>query len=299
MSKDLTNKYNFDSIEIDERTLDRITDELKSDRDFMAEVEKRGIPSEIIRDNLAYFLDFYDTIKHCPKCKDKDNCPLNNKHYPTDLVYLDGNLQRLMGFCPLILSENEFKSHYVISDFPDDYLKARLDNINATRERDKYIKALLNIQQGSKNWVYVYGPDGRGKLYLAVSLLNTLIDENSDIKVGVIDYPKFIKDNTLNYYDNKPEIDRLLNEISNVDYLVIKDFGSEEINSLVVEGITMPLIQQLSRNGAVVIFVSNLSKNDLRQIYDSKPKTKVLNNLILRYIDDKNKTDIKLTGMWY
>lgn len=297
MSNDLNNVFDLDSIEIDETVLDKIASDLLSDHTFVLELQKRVIPTEIVRDNLAYFIDFYDTITHCPTCVDKNNCPLRNKHTPTDLSYLDGNLVRLMGLCPLIINENTFRSHYVVSDFPENYFDARLEDINVTKARARYIKALLKINDGSKDWLYVYGADGRGKLFMAVSLINTLIDHHPDIKVGVLDYPKFIKEKTLNYFDNKVEIDRAVTELSKVNYLIIKDFGNEEINSLVVEGITLPLIQQLSRNGAVIIFVSNLSMHDLKLIYESKPKTEVLNRLILNYLDDNVGEEIKLSGM--
>ncbi|MGI6644344.1 MAG: hypothetical protein ACOX28_01045 [Bacilli bacterium] len=294
----MANKFKYDEITVDEEKLEEIVNELKNDALLVASLKEKDIPLELIDANLAYFIDYANTLHNCP-CKDKDNCVLTNKYTPTDLTFENGSLQRKMGLCPLLMKNAAFKNRYLKSDFPEDWLDIRLEDINVTEKRAEYLKALINLKNGSKEWLYVYGPDGRGKLFMALSLINSLLEENQDLKAAVINYPQFIIEKTSDYFANKASIDKELSELSEVDFLILRDFGNEEINSLVVESITLPLVQQISRNGGVVIFLGNLSLDRLKMVYKTKPKSKIRNEQLLSYIEDNIDKPIHLTGTRY
>ena len=185
---------------------------------------------------------------------------------------------------------------YLFADFPASWINNRIKNIDTQRTRAHLLQELLNLIKGDKHWLYVYGRSGRGKTYMVVSALNELVEKNPEMSFAVIDFPQFVSENMVDYFANRAQVDYLVTALSNVDYLVINKFGNEELNEMVRNAITMPLLSNRDSNGKVTIILSTLSLEELESLHKSGKNNQVRARQLVETIKDNIKSPIELGG---
>lgn len=275
---------------------DALKEQLLSDPKIQAELKLRNIEPILMENKLSFLIDFSDSLEKCSKCKDPDNCLLINPYSPTNLVLENNRVVRQMGTCPFYERKLQLSTQFVYSDFPKEWLDDRFANVKKTKQRFQYLEALLNMQAGAKDWIYVYGQPRRGKTYLAVTLLNELVSKDNSLRVGVVNFPNFINENMGDYFKNKIEVDKKVEELSKLDYLVLTHFGNETVNSLVIENVLLPILTYRNQLKLPTIFISELSLSNIKTLYQG-PKTVVRGTQVINRIQENITGEIELGGI--
>jgi len=299
MSKD--NKRGINPI-IDEINLSDVDQlyrqELKrvlNDKKLLSELEKRGILSELVDGNLGNILDFESTHLEC----DAFHKIHGDKPCGTQIVeiFYDGSkVARQLGQCPHQLKVDQMRGRYIYSDFPANWINNRISNVDVQRNRAVFLTELLAIIKGEKNWLYGFGPSGRGKAFMVVSALNEIAIANPLATFAFVDFPNLVSENMVDYFANRASVDRVVSVLSGVDYLVLNHFGNEELSELVRSAITMPLLSSRDSQGKTTIILSNIGLDQLTELHRSGKNNQVRAGQLIDIIRDNIKSPIQLVG---
>lgn len=266
-----------------------------ADQTLLNELAKRGITQEMVNGNLGNILDFERTHLECDTFHHiHGDKPCNTQL--VELAYENGRIIRKLGQCHHQIKLDQMRLRYLFADFPASWINNRIKNIDTQRTRAPLLQELLNLIKGDKHWLYVYGRSGRGKTYMVVSALNELVEKNPEMSFAVIDFPQFVSENMVDYFANRAQVDYLVTALSNVDYLVINKFGNEELNEMVRNAITMPLLSNRDSNGKVTIILSTLSLEELESLHKSGKNNQVRARQLVETIKDNIKSPIELGG---
>lgn len=262
---------------------------------LMKELSRRGIDASMIDGNLGNILDFESSHLEC-EAYHHEHGPRPCGTQIVELIAREGKVTRLLTACPHQIDLDQKALRYRIKDFPNDWLFNRLANVDVQRNRAPLLQELLAMVKGEKPWIYAYGKSGRGKAFMAVSALNEIIALNPSTTIAFVDFPKFISENMVDYFNNRANVDNLVTLLSTVDYLVLNKFGNEELSDLVKGAITMPVISNRDANGKVTIFLSSLSLEELEGLHTSSKNNQIRAKQMLDIIRDNIKKPIHLQG---
>jgi len=266
-----------------------------NDKTLMMELAKRGITKQLIDGNLGNILDFEASHKQCEQFHKLHG----TKPCGTQIIELYSDttqVLRQLGQCPHQLKLDQMRGRYIFSDFPTSWINNRLIDVDVQRNRAPFLAELLALIKGEKQWVYGFGPSGRGKSFMTVAALNEIALQNENASFAFVDYPSFVSENMVDYFANRAKVDRLVNVLTEVDYLVINHFGNEELSELVRSAITMPLISGRDANGKTTIILSNIALNQLEQLHKSGKNNQVRAEQLIQIINDNIKSPIQLLG---
>lgn len=266
-----------------------------SDKKLLFLLESRGITKDMIDGHLGNILDFEATHLECDNFHEK----YGDRPCGTQIVELqniDGKIVRQLGQCPYQLELDRLRMRYLYSDFPHNWIKNRFNNIDMQKNRAPLASELLNIIKGERNWIYVYGKSGRGKAYMVVCALNELAQLEPNISLAFVDFPQLIAENMVDYFANRGRVDQVVNSLSAVDYLVLNNFGNEELSEIVRNAITMPLLSNRDAGGKTTIILSQLSLDELESLHKSGKNNQVRARQLVEMISDNIKSPINLIG---
>lgn len=287
---------------IDELKLSNIDDlyaselrRVNADQTLLDKLALRGITPSMINGNLGNILDFESSHEEC----DRFHQVNGNKPCGTQIVELifDGKkIVRLLGQCPHQLKVDQMHARYILSDFPTAWINNRLSNVDVQRARAPFLSELLSIVKGEKKWIYGYGGAGRGKGFMTVAALNEIVLQNLEATFAFVDYPSFVSENMVDYFNNRANVDRLVGVLSGVDYLVLNHFGNEELSDIVRSAITMPLLSARDSLGKTTIILSNIDLDELETLHKSGKNNQVRARQLIDIIKDNIKAPIAVTG---
>ena len=100
----------------------------------------------------------------------------------------------------------------------------------------------------------------------------------------------FISENMVDFFNNRANVDRLVNILSEVDYLVLNHFGNEEISELSRSAITMPLLSARDSQGKATIILSSIDLNELEVLHQSGKNNQVRARQLIEIIRDNIKS---------
>lgn len=153
-------------------------------------------------------------------------------------------------------------------------------NDNQNKELEQTLSIAARIANGEKHKFIFYGKPGTGKTMLAISILNKL---KSDYSCLFVDIAMFIE-LTKNFKDEraKLQVNSLYKAMSNADVLVIDDLGSEssmQRNATEASTYNQRVLFNIaqSRDDKTTIITTNNSGSELKQIYNQKLISKLMN----------------------
>ncbi|MDY0214221.1 MAG: hypothetical protein RBS24_01630 [Bacilli bacterium] len=277
----MSKKYN---VSIDRSDLNKVKAELLKNIEGHAELQtilkSLNISKDIIKENLGLLSDYLDSLEEVKACKEAGKC-LKHGEYHAYKLQVDGSFLSLTPeSCPVAFNAQKGMMRYQFRDFPDEYLSLRIKDNPARHGFSGFLRELIAFYKGESHLVYVDAPSNIGVLRYAVSFMNQILDEKNDVSGAVVDYQILIREHASDYYKQKEELDTLLSQLTNVDYLVIHNFGNEEINKLVRDAFTFPLITERIKQKKPTIILSELSLNDIRYLHDYTGKDVRINQII-------------------
>lgn len=227
-------------------------------------VEKNNISNAYLLDHLSPFIDTYESIDKCEKCKGLETCGQAKKGEYISLSY-DGEVYNEITYCKKYLTkqkEDGRLSNFVRNDIPKELYGLTLKNIEILDSNiENLLAKCLGILNGTRNkGLYIHGDMGVGKTYMSIALANSLSLEGN--KVGFVKVNSFV--NEMRYVNkNDGTYDKILDDLKKVDYLILDDIGSESVSEFSRDDLLFNILDYRMEEKKITIFTSNLTKEAL------------------------------------
>lgn len=154
--------------------------------------------------------------------------------------------------------------------YKDTYIKKRLqkcnfENFNITDDNKKVLETIkkyteLSIKDEMKNGIIIYGNIGYENTHLAASIANRMIENN---KIVLMERTSAITDKIKDSFNKNFTTDAEIIELySNIDMLIIDDFGSETISKWALEKL-YKIINNRYENELPIVITTRYNKEEL------------------------------------
>ena len=173
------------------------------------------------------------------------------------------------------------------SIYKDNYMKKRLQKYNFENLIDKYddtsiINQLIKftdlcIESEMKNGLIIYGNIGYEKTFLAVCIANKMIEQN---KIVLIEKCSSIIDKIKESF-NKNELSemQIIELYSNVDMLIIDDFGNENLSKWALEKL-YKIISNRYDNELPIVITTRYNKEQLIEQLSTENDTEIAEEIV-------------------
>ena len=261
-SKDII-KRNVDM----KKLIDELVAALRADKDVYDSLKPLGLTNKEVKDNIGKLADYQEDFNICKKCPGFDKCPKKDKHIST-YVFKDGSyLTTRSEPCKKFIQEMAIESKYLVRDFPQEWRKSVIKNLDLSENRRPLIKDFLNTIKGKNHkWFFVKGNHKVGKSYVLVTFANEFVALGLG-QVAVINASKQFKDIADIAYSDKEGFKMTIEALSKVPLLVIDDFGQEYKNELIRDQIVIPLLNERAHNDRLTLFSSEFTIQEIQQLY--------------------------------
>ena len=261
-SKDII-KRNVDM----KKYIDELLEKLKADKDVYESLKPLGLTIKDVRDNIGKLADYQEDFNVCKQCPGFSKCPKKEKHISM-YVYKDGSyITTRSEPCKEFIKEMETDSKYVAKDFPQEWKKSVLKNLDLSENRRPLIKEFVNIAKGKSNkWLFVQGNHKVGKSFVLVTFANEFVALGLG-KVAVINAAKQFKNLADIAYSDKEGFKSTIDLLSTVPLLVIDEFGQEYKNEFIRDQIVIPVLNERSHHDLPTFFSSEFSIKEIQQLY--------------------------------
>ena len=244
---------------------------------YYNEFLKQGFSDEDIKDNLVKFDEYIEDAEFCKKIKTYEDCSVFHKFDRLILVKNGDFVEKQYVALAPYVEYLEYNNCFVQRDFPDEYIDAKYLKV------DKKLRGKIKEYFSANKWIYLYGSINSGRTYAAVSIINKkFVPEKQSI--AFLDSPLALKEICDFYFKNRNEFEELMNTYSNVDCLVLDNFGSEMKSKVLRDNILSVIFAKRIANRKMTIFTSDFAPDVLFQLYS---KLKDDNNDIMsnRFIE--------------
>ena len=171
--------------------------------------------------------------------------------------------------------------------YKDNYMKKRLqkynfENVSDTYEDTSIINQLIKftdlcIKSEMKNGLIIYGNIGYEKTFLAVCIANKMIEQN---KIVLIEKCSSIIDKIKESF-NKNELSemQIIELYSNVDMLIIDDFGNENLSKWAIEKL-YKIISNRYDNELPIVITTRYNKEQLIEQLATENDTEIAEEIV-------------------
>ena len=182
--------------------------------------------------------------------------------------------------------QEEYKK-IINSIYKDNYMKKRLQKYNFENVSDTYedtfiINQLIKftdlcIESEIKNGLIIYGNIGYEKTYLAACIANKMIEQN---KIVLMEKSSSIIDKIKESF-NKDGLSetQIIGLYSNVDMLIIDDFGSENLSKWALEKLNK-IISNRYDNELPIVITTRYNKEQLIEQLSTEDDTEISEEIV-------------------
>lgn len=242
--------------------------DLMKDKEFVKYIEENEFDEQQVKENIGMFIVFHDDLTYCRNCPGLNACKKSQaKHYQV-LIKKNGKfVERQYSPCPLLSNRMKQESHYIASDFPEEWKQVFFADVSITQSRAKILRQAISIVKSkTKKGLYVSGGKRVGKTYLMVTILNELI-ETKKYRVALINANRRFAELQDCLINNRDKFKRLFRQYIDVDVLVIDDFGNEYKSDYVRDNIVFPLIDGRAKREKITLFTSDFTIDEITELY--------------------------------
>ncbi len=271
--------------------------DLKRDSEVYDQIKRLNVPDEMIKNQIAVFLEFQEDAHYCAKCPGVVKCAKERPHFQLRLSFDGKFLERAYAPCEKILKKWEQDIQYPLSDFPSEWRDASLATVNVTAERTKLLMAADQLIQGeSKRWLFLTGNPKTGKSFLAATIVNELIKVKKG-PVAFLNTPTRLKELADMQFEQKEAFRKTLDLYSQIPILVLDDFGNEYKSDFVRDTILFPILSERSKKEKITLFTSDFSLDEIAKMYGGNANAQIRANQIKRLLDAMCRAPIELKGL--
>ena len=171
--------------------------------------------------------------------------------------------------------------------YKDNYMKKRLQKYNFENVSDTYedtfiinqlIKfAYLSIKSEMKNGLIIFGNIGYEKTYLAACIANKMIEQN---KIALMEKSSSIIDRIKGSFNKEGLSEMEIIELySNVDMLIIDDFGNENLSKWALEKL-YKIISNRYDNELPIVITTRYNKEQLIEQLSTENDTEIAEEIV-------------------
>ena len=247
--------------------IEKLVAELKADNDVYESLKPLGLTNKEVRDNIGKLHDYEEDFNVCKKCTGFDKCPKKEMHISM-YIYKDGNyITTRSEPCKEFIKEMAIESKYIAKDFPPEWRKSLVKNLDLSENRRPLIKEFVNIAKGKSNkWLFVQGNHKVGKSFVLVTFANEFVALGRG-KVAVINASKQFKGLADIAYSDKEGFKKTIDLLSSVPLLVIDDFGQEYKNEFIRDQIVIPVLNERAHADLPTFFSSEFTIKEIQELY--------------------------------
>lgn len=246
----------------DNQAVNALLEQLQQDGDVVALCRKLNIPTSIVTQWPLLFTDYVTAQHQCRNCAGLDYCPYQPQGYRLNIQMVQDSPVGVMKPCEKqiqVASRFEHRKYYRICDLSSEALLRSLNNIDLTKETEpSYINTVKLLEkwitQPAQQGLYLYGPMGVGKTYLASCLTNDLAKKG--ITVAFVNVPQF-SISARGHIEEKDYLKSRLDAMSNVKVLVLDDIGAEYVTSWFRDDLLFTVLDSRMEHHRATFFTSN------------------------------------------
>lgn len=256
---------------------DQLLNEFQSNPQVQRKMKQAGISPERLLKYPWQIKRWYDGLSLCGGCQGLASCKQKTKGYVENLVD-DGVLHTVQTPCKYMQDEIKSTAHLRMylsyKDLPTDFYTVSLTGEPVNKK--EYIAAYTaaGIAFSEKRGLYLYGPFGTGKSYIAAAACNDAA--RTGFRCAYIHYPTFVQRMAAGIPDGEYTIE--LQRVMRADFLVIDDIGAEGVTAWNRDSILLPILNARYEGKLITWFTSNYAVEQLKDHF-----------IVNRYADDETK----------
>lgn len=226
--------------------------------------EEHKIPSAVLLKHPWMVDEWRKSVAPCRDCRGLAFCTSAVRGYRNMLAY-DGILKKVQSPCRFQREQLDARRHlknYLIRDLPRSMETVSFYNIRTDGEMAAYLNAMEAAVEasGNREGLYLYGPMGMGKTYLAACACNERARQGE--KVAFVYWPDFVQRmaSMVVSGEYRTEMERL----KFARFAVIDDIGAESVTEWNRDQLLLPVLNARYEAGLTTWFTSNEDMNSLR-----------------------------------
>ncbi len=241
--------------------------ELHGDQIVARVFSQKGIPPACIDKSPWKINEWRKNFQPCVNCPGLAKCGQKQKGYFESLSY-DGYLSIELSPCKYMREHLKSIVHldrFLVNDMPQKLSTVSFESIltsdSSLDEQDEYIDFVVKAMtlSGKNRSLYIYGPLGTGKTYLAACACNAHAKKGE--RVGFAVYPDLCR--RLTTMVTSGEFKVAISDLIRTDFLVLDDFGAESVTEWNRDQILFPVLNARYEAKKTTWFTSNLDMESL------------------------------------
>lgn len=247
--------------------INKLVNELRSDIEVYEQLKALNLTVGEVKENIARLTDFKEDYNYCKKCPGIDKCDKRTPHLQIKILkegnYISSNYEP----CSKILEKIKIDNKYLCADFPEEWKYSSLKTLDKSAARKPVIKEFASILKGSSfQWLYLIGNHNIGKSFTLVTFANEYANMKNT-QVAVVSTPNLVKSLAEMAYSDKDEFSKQMVLLSDVNLLVMDDFGSEYKNEFIRDNIIFPLLNDRAKKNKLTFFASDFTLDEIKKLY--------------------------------
>ena len=245
-------KYNLPEIDLNKIYVLRkeAKKRIENDEEIKTFIALNHIKEETVDKCLSKFIKVLDDREICASCQGIAHCKRNKGHYQLDLQYDETyeTIENTVKPCKFEEVRLRVKKNFIQYDFDESFFDYSLKECLRyfTKERTNLIVSLNNTFKNLKEKMnepsyFVYGDPEVGKTFILVQFAQGLATSNLG-KIAFINSMSYFDKLNNALYNEKEYFTTLFEQLKNVDFLFIDDFGNEYKSPYIFDNIIFPLL---------------------------------------------------------
>ncbi len=248
-------------------------------------LREQAIPERLVHQKPQRFASWLQNRSVCRGCQGLAQCRQKQTGIREGLHY-DGNfLQDCLEFCPYLRQQRARRGHlehYLICDLGEELKEVRFEAMDLSHEDRAYLNVLKQAMQACQNrqGLYLYGPMGAGKTYLAACAANQLAGQENSV---VFAHCPAEMERLRSFRDE--EARQELARLEGADFAVFDDIGAEEFNDR-TRSLLLAVLDARLQDHKLTWFTSNHDLQTLQQHFlsaydgqDQLPAMRILDRI--------------------